>query len=1121
MLQLDHLRQLRSPTALADVYHLLGYPADQEAPAYTPDEIDLGGAAGQDVRQVWLLVDLGEGTGSLQHVHFEVADLQAGTLRRITEVFLKRPGEYLLSFAPANFERLVFIKPRREGTESATGQGSRLKLGKLTVQPSRPTQHDLSVLRELALDPHTTSQQAHLKQIKAFNVERVTRKFFDEYKALFGHTRDTVSAENRNARIGMLARNTVEDKPSLHAFTQRLLGRIIFLYFIQKKGWLNHNPDFLADLYQQATTHPGGNFYRDALEILFFEVLNTQRPGNASSLGEIPYLNGSLFEREYPDTTVLNLPNSLFDPRTPGSILNVLGGYNFTVSESGTLDQEISLDPEMLGKVFENMMEEEEAAQSGTFYTPRSIVQFMAEETLTRYLADHTGLAQDCLLGLLADAAPEDQPEATAGPITFQDADRIIRALGEVRVLDPAVGTASMLVGFLNAMIRVRRSAAAIRGTHVTEGSPDLANWKREYIQHCLYGVDIKQEAIEIARLRLWLSLVVDAKHPEPLPNLDYKLMAGDGLLETVDGTPFLKVEQAFVGPEALVAEKAHQIEAKHEQFFGEQRPEQRRALRHEIQALERELFRADVDHRISGLDGQIRILDGQIAHPTLGERSRATLAKRRTALADNMRRLIDQKIKVWDEQEPLPFFLHNVHFAEVMKGDNRGGNGGFDIVIGNPPYVSIGNMQASYKTALKQAFPDVESGRADLYVYFYQKGLNLLRRGGRLAYITPNKFMRAGYGEKLRGVLSGQTRLELLADFGDLPVFDATTYPLIALFQKATPEATPIQMLPERTLKAHLGPALDGGVPTIREALNGFHVYARSLMAPLDARELSTREWTLDDPRVLRLMDKLKNFDGRINQFLIGKISAGIKSGLNTAFIIDEVTKDILSSDGISGDTIKPYIRGRFVRQNRIEWPKEYIIYVSKNAKIDDYPNVRDFLSARRSELEARATADSHQWYELQQPQAAFHKDYGNIKIIYPDISQTPRFSLDTSGLYPDMTLFCAPIGKEFTWLVHILNSKVSFFYIKLTSPSIMGSSYRFKTQYIEQLPIPTPTPEQAATLETFTDDSRLDELNALVYELYGLTPSEIALVESLTAGAYAGAGGAADADLAAEAEE
>lgn len=1103
MLQLDDLRRLRSAAQLADVYHLLGYPADTEAPDFAPADIGLEGAAAGDVSRVWMLADMDQ----LQHVHFEVRDLHAATLRRVTEQFLKRPGEYLLTFATPQFDRLVFVKPRRERSADAEATtpkpSSGLKLGKLSIQPSRPTQHDLSVLREIAVSGTSPDPSAaHLKQITAFNVERVTRRFFEEYKRLFDHVRATIAAENPGARIGPHKRNLTGDSQSLHAFTQRLLGRIIFLYFIQKKGWLDGNQDFLPDLYRRATEHPGANFYRDALEPLFFEVLNTERGGQDSPFGSVPYLNGSLFEREYPLTTVLNLPNSLFGPKHAGSILNVLGGYNFTVSESSSLEQEISLDPEMLGKVFENMMEEEEAAQSGTFYTPRSIVQFMAEETLTRYLSDHTGISQDRLLPLTADDSdPHD--------LTLAEAGHIITALEGVRVLDPAVGTASMLVGFLNAMIRVRRSAEARGGIHAAEGSPALAQWKREYIQHCLYGVDIKHEAIEIARLRLWLSLVVDAQESEPLPNLDYKLMAGDGLLETVDGAPFIRVEQAVVGDEAAIADKARAIEAKHEEFFGEQRPEQRRVLRAEIQALERELFRADVDMRIKGLDSQIRLLDRQIADPHQAERTRGTLTKRRTALADNMGRLIDQKVKVWDEQEPLPFFLHNVHFAEVMRGENRGGNGGFDIVIGNPPYVRHERLGKTYKSALQVAFPDVATGTADLYVYFYQKGLNLLREGGRLAYITPNKFMRAGYGAKLRGVLSSQNRVELLADFGDLPVFDATTYPLIAMIQKAKPENQTIQMLPERTLKAHLGEAIEGGVPAVRESLASFHEYARPLMAPLEAGELSAKEWTLDDPRVLRLMEKLRAAGKPLGEVVDGKFYRGIVTGYNEAFVIDEAKRaELIAADPKSEEVIKPFLRGRDVRRWQAEWAGLYLIFTRRGIDIDKYPAIKKHLEQFKDRLTpgipGGRKAGSYKWYEIQD-NIAYYQEFDRPKIVYLVFQVAPKFAFDETGMYANNAVWIIP--GNWKWMVHLLNSSLAWFLITQTCSPIQNG-YQLMADYFGQVPIPTPTPEQARRLEGFTDDSRLSELNALVYELYGLNAGEIALVEELTAGAYGGAG-------------
>lgn len=1097
MLQLDALRALRSPRDIANLYHLLGYAADLDPVDSTPEDAQLLGAAAEDVQAVYLLVDQDD----LQHIHVVVkggVELAAFPTRRIAEQFLRRPGHYLLSFSDARFQKVVFLKPHR--SEGAA------KFSRLVVQPHHPTAHDLSVLREIAVTPHLSAETAHGKQIAAFNVERVTRKFYDEYRKLFTHVRDVVRTENPRVVIRTTPRKTTDDRDTLHGFTQRLLGRLLFLYFIQKKGWLDGRSDFMVRLYRDTVQDLTANFYRDALEPLFFETLCARRDGDGSPFGRVPYLNGSLFEREYPQDTVLNLPNSLFDPSVPESILHLMENYNFTVEESGSLDQDVSLDPEMLGKVFENMMEEEEAAQSGTFYTPRSIVQFMAEETLTRYLADTTGLPQERLLPLCAESDD-------AGDLTIVEARRIVDALGKVRVLDPAVGTASMLVGMLAAMIRVRRSAEHRLGVTVTPGSSAVGQWKREYIAHCLYGVDIKQEAIEIARLRLWLSLVVDAVEPEPLPSLDYKLMAGDGLLETVDGEPFIKAQQAIVGVQGEIEARVREIEARHEAFSNEQDPERRHALRGQIQDLEREIFALDTNSRIRDYDAEIRDLERKITDPRQGEKAKERFAKRIGVLREAVGRLIEQRVKVRDEHEPLPFFLHGVHFAEVMKGQ-----GGFDIVIGNPPYVSIINMPASYKSALKRAFPEVEAGRADLYVYFFQKGFNLLRDGGRLAYITPNKFTRAVYGEKLRVALTSQVSLDVMVDFGDLPVFDATTYPFITLVRKSKPSGDDIYILPERTLKASISNT-EGGTLQTRAALSSFHEYARKIMSPVAAQEFGSQKWTLDDPRVLRLMDKLREKGVPLSHLAKDNFYRGIVTGYNDAFVIKEAKRqEMIDMDPKSAEAMRPLLRGRDIRRWRVNWSGLYLLVINRGFPIDDYPAIKAHLEEHREALSERATVGNHKWYELQQPQEAYQKLLSGPKITYNKFQVSPKFAFDDQGYYVNDAIFF--ISGSHYYLVPLLNSSLGWFMITQTCASIQNG-YQLMGDYFGRVSIAIPNPSQQAILESITDDSRLDELNAVVYEMYGLTDDEIALVESLTAGAYAvGAGdGAVGAEDEAEA--
>lgn len=1126
--QLDLLRTLRSPYHIGELYRQLGYPAALKlGTEYTgaieelnedtrvhPDEIDLLVGAKDLVLGAWILSEIPApnfGDSDLQHIHFEVENLYSNTLRRVVTDFMESNGEYLFSFATPRYDRVIFVKPRREGQD--IGKGKSLKIGKLGIDPANPTPHDLEVLWEMSAPASLTPLEAHRKQNEAFSVERVTRQFFSDYRALFLHTRQTILEHNKNVPIGFLARQTTADPTSLHAFTQRLLGRIIFLMFIQKKGWLNDQPHFLRDLFQTTEQH-GQNMYTDALEPLFFQTLNTDRPAGNSHFGRIPYLNGSLFEREYPAATQLQLPNSLFDPKTEGSILHVLGRYNFTVAESSSAEQEISLDPEMLGKVFETMMDEDDAAASGTFYTPRSIVQFMAEETLARYLADQSNLPLEHLLPLVTEPTP--QPDTTFYP---NQIDQLIQALGNVRVLDPAVGTASMLVGFLSAMIRTRRNLAAHAGNPTHDGSPELAQWKREYIQHCLYGVDIKVEAIEIARLRLWLSLVVDARDPEPLPNLDYKLMAGDGLLETVDGEPFLKVESAMLGTAAQVEQKARAIEAKHAEFFGEQNPEKRKELRQEIANLERELFKLDIDGRIQNLDYQIEELRKRHNDPRRSQTDRNKTKKKLDAYTENREKLIVQRTKVWDEKEPLPFFLHNVHFAEVMKDENREDNGGFDIVIGNPPYVRHERLGKEYKASLAKAFPDIASGTADLYIYFYQKGMHLLRKGGRLAYITPNKFMRAGYGSKLRELLSSRHRVETLIDFGDLPVFGATVLTAIAFVKNEAPTNEKLDILPEKTLKEYINWLVNEGNTDTREQLATFHTYARGLFFDMDSAELNEGEWTLDNPRVAKLMKKIAEKGVPLGELVENKLYYGIKTGFNDAFVIDrEKRAELIAADPRSEEIIKPFLRGRDVQRWQAEWAGLYLIVIQsstdgsathvwkreedehKAEKLfkEHYPAIHSHLKQYEERLRRRSDQGKF-WWELRN--CAYYQELDKPKIAYLVFQTQPKFAWDETGIIGNNAVWFIITDKK--WLTAILNSRVGWFLIDQTCASIMNG-YQLMADYFKKVIIINPNPEQQAALETFTDDTRLSELNELVYDIYDLSPDERALIEELTAGAY-----------------
>ena len=512
-LSLEDVHLCKQPAAVLQLFSKLGYNVEREVVSLPKEEIGFTPADAAAIRHLYLLADQNGGAGlPLQVVLFELEEVALTRLRSLAGNLLNRGGNYLL-VATSDYHRLILVNPRREA--------GRVRIRKLVVDTSHPTRHDLDIIEGLAAtgrDPEAL-YQAHCA---AFDVEKVTNRFYREYAGLFRRVEQAVQSSNP-------ARPEFYQADTLHAFAQRFLGRLMFLYFIQKKGWLAGDPRFLTNQYR-TTARAEGNYYALVLEPLFFDTLNRRRPNDESRWGPIPYLNGGLFEQDYDFLVVL--PNELFDPGSDGGILGFFNNYNFTVAEDTPVEQEVAVDPEMLGKVFENMMEERERGKSGTFYTPRPIVHYMCREALLGYLQDRTGLDRALLAGQFdEDAGP---------PLAVAQARTVERALDEVRVLDPAVGTGAFLVGILHELVALKRACYRAQGAEVRRGGSLAAGWKRQFIATALHGVDIKAEAIEIAKLRLWLSLVVDLERDqvEALPNLDYKLMVGNSLLETLGGQP-------------------------------------------------------------------------------------------------------------------------------------------------------------------------------------------------------------------------------------------------------------------------------------------------------------------------------------------------------------------------------------------------------------------------------------------------------------------------------------------------------------------------------------------------------------------------------------------------------
>jgi type I restriction-modification system DNA methylase subunit len=877
----------------------------------------------------------------------------------------------------------------------------------------------------------------------AFDVEKVTDEFFRRYDEVF----TTVEKEIRPA---------VKDDRQGRLFTQKLFNRLMFIYFIQKKGWLSFKEQpknkYLRALFNEAIAKKE-NFFSDRLYWLFFRGmsvadlnLGTQTEEELRERrGDVPPLNGGLFELEdeLDERGRVPIKNEVF-----GHILDLFERYNFTIEESTPLDVQVAVDPEMLGKVFEELVTGRH--ETGSYYTPRPIVSFMCREALKHYLAGVQPSKE-------AVAKFVDEGDAS----DLQNPEAVLDALKRVRVCDPACGSGAYLLGMLHELMRLR--AALFRSNKIDDAT--LYERKRWIIENNLYGVDNDKFAVQIACLRLWLSLAIDSDEPRPLPNLDFKIECGDSLIAPA---PSEAEKQMTFARTALVNDFR---QAKGE-YMREDDPERKRKLRQRIDNLRGEIALA-LKHQLPRLDeGQIQKKQQEISllekniesarNPSIktelqkqAEKLRRTLAAHESAPAETDTGF-DWAVEfaevfmptAEDKRVDNMFTFVNDYDQQPALIEDTNANletGGFDIVLANPPYVRM-ELFKPIKPILRRNFPAVHSDRADLYVYFYDRAQQLLKDGGIGAFISSNKWLRAGYGENLRQSLLDEQAFHLVVDFGDLPVFKATAYPAIFVWQKQSRGESPTKWIEIEDL-------LTCYTEGIREYVDRVaHIIPASQFGKGKSRLAA---FSAADRRA-----KMEASGVSLGETVRGQIVRGIVTGLNKAFVIDQRTCNrLIAEDERSSELIKPLLSGDDIRRYEVHFRKTYLIYAFHGVNITHYPAIEDYLEHYRNELENRAT--QQEWYELQQPQSAFVPIFNNSKIIYPDIGKETRFAMDTQGHYGKDTTFMIPSPD--LYLLGVLNSTIAWWYLTNLVAEIRGGYVRFKTQYLEKLPIPNaPTAER-----------------------------------------------------------
>jgi len=950
---------------------------------------------------------------------------------------------------------------------------------------------------------------------KSLDIKEVNKEFYKQIKERFDTLVGIVKSSNVEA-----AENQVKQ------FAVRLIGRYIFCWFLKEKEIIPNS--LICSDYISKTQ----NYHQKFLQKLFFGTLNSKiqdrgwlnnEPEDSKHYFEkIPYLNGGLFDKTMEDDLFATLELNPWLMK----FVEVLENYDFTVDESSNQYQQVAVDPEMLGRIFENLLasqnpETEKAANNerkafGAFYTPREIVDYMVDEGLKTYLAAKLKINSDELsqsflpIPVWPEKLSKRKQEAEA-------------ALKNVKILDPACGSGAFPMGVLHRLISIRE---------IVSLQPNTYQLKKDILSNNIYGVDIMPMAVEIARLRAWLSLIVEEDYKgekvssnfgiDALPNLDFKFMQGNSLLETFEGIKLFDeklllvkiasdkqelidktknklndLQQTYIalhesnqlkGTKKAILDielkqnkelltrilKAEEPNANYGLFQAE---EHAANITEKLQKLHRELFGTSEKGRKKEIILAIEMLEWKLIATTLKEHGK-------TEKLNDLENLRRQNIR--------PYFLYKLNFPEVFTEKE-----GFDIVIGNPPYVRQEAIDPYYKPKYIANHPEVGSGTADLYVYFFDSALSVTNPGGIIIFITLNKYLKTKYGEGLRKKLK-EKNVDLIIDFFELPVFEASTDTAITKIINS-PDANTTRYFPIKTLD-HLDLNLLNKGESLKVIKDG-------------------SEWKFVDETNNSLLTKFSKNTISLNEFTKESIYYGIKTGNNKIFIIDHLKRDaILKSDNKSQTHIGKYVTATKISKWKIDYEKEWLIttFPGKRLNIDDYLGLKNYLFNFKNKLipkpknhsgewEGRKTG-SYKWFETQD-NVAYYKLFEKPKLIYIRTAKNHTFHLDYDGYYVNDS--CYIISSENKYLFFFLNSKLFDWYkrIKFVAYGDADEGGRVKLEYNKMITVPIKqiTDKQlnwfenqyAAIKSVLENESKVKELEheaeTMLFKLYDLNYLEV----------------------------
>ena len=903
----------------------------------------------------------------------------------------------------------------------------------------------------------------------AFSVERLNKEFFNGYKAQYKKFVDTLS-----------------DTKQHRDYVKKLLGRLVFLQFLQKKGWMGvpvsnttwggGDKNYLSNLIDK---HPNNdNLLSDVLEPLFFGVLNTKseervtlftrNKWDLSLLTEfegIPYLNGGLFEPDRIDNLNIDFPYAYFK-----DLMGFFSQYNFTIDENDPDDSEVGIDPEMLGHIFENLLEDNK--DKGAFYTPKEIVQYMCRQSVIQYLKTHEPSEQY--------AEPIEQliNDGVVNPILQSKsvATRFTQLLKEVKVCDPAIGSGAFPMGILYVLYYAIHHLHSHAEPH---GNFDSTQTKRDIIQNNIFGVDIEQGAVDIARLRFWLALVVDAEEPQPLPNLDYKITCGNSLLSRypIDApieNVFVEYNKGKKDNEKMTLAKYKELVSDYTNTSNHQTKELFRKTIEDIKSAFKTELSNQFKEKLAKLRGKVIMLEG----PTLfGERTKAEKAELKK-LKEKLNILEKEQEDIQANKLYVDAFEWRFEFPQLL--DENGKFTGFDIIIGNPPYIKEATDKNAFNGLRNSKY---YQGKMDLWYIFACKGIDLLKPDACLCYIATNNWVTNDGASLLRNKIISDTKIIQLIDFFDAMIFDsASIQTMIMLFQKDS--ITDNYSFDYRKVQQKhankqvainlLGKIHDDSNVFFMPLINRVHFSNKLLtFASTENDQIlqlvsNTTHILLNDKDGLKEIssgiDVLQDYVNKKAQQLLNN-KKQIGDGI---FVLSQQEYDSLSLNCTEKEIVKPYYTSKLI--NRYSVCKknfEWIIYTdsSVNDRISLYPNIQKHLDQF-----SKVITSVNKPYGLHRARKKESFEGEKILALRKCVNR-PAFSYVNFDSFVSRAYLIIRTNRvNQKYLTGLLNSTLIKYWLKYKG-KMQGANFQIDKEPLQQIPIAVPAINVQELIATIVD--------------------------------------------------